>query len=64
LISISFKLHLEILSHFYIMFTIFYYKTSRTRFFITTFFHSVVHFVPVPIKGLYQIESYGLHVMQ
>ena len=32
--------------------------TSRSRSFITT------HFVPVLVKGLYQTESYSLHVMQ
>jgi hypothetical protein len=32
--------------------------------FITTLFHSSVHFFPVLVKGLYQTESYSLHVMQ
>jgi hypothetical protein len=27
-------------------------------------FHSSVHFFPVLVKGLYQTESYSLHVMQ
>jgi hypothetical protein len=26
--------------------------------------HSSEHFVPVLVKGLYQTESYSLHVMQ
>jgi hypothetical protein len=30
----------------------------------TTLFHASVHFVPVLVKGLYQTESYSLHVMQ
>ena len=33
-----------------------------TRSFITALFHASVHLVPV--KGLYQTESYSLHVMQ
>ena len=44
--------------------TFFYTCTSRWRSFITTLFHSSVHFVPVLVKGLYQTESYSLHVMQ
>jgi hypothetical protein len=32
--------------------------------FITTLFHSSVHFFPVLVKGLYQTETYSLHVMQ
>jgi hypothetical protein len=39
-------------------------RTSRSRSFITTLFYSSVHFVPVLVKGLYQTESYSLHVMQ
>ena len=39
-------------------------RTSRSRSFITTLFHSSVNFVPVLVKGLYQTESYSLHVMQ
>ena len=38
--------------------------TSCSRSFITTLFHSSVHFVPVLVKGFYQTESYSLHVMQ
>jgi len=38
--------------------------TSRSRPFITTLFHSSVHFFPVLVKGFYQTESYSLHVMQ
>jgi hypothetical protein len=38
--------------------TFFNTYTSRSRSFITT------HFVPVLAKGLYQTESYSLHVMQ
>ena len=38
--------------------------TSRSRSFITTLFQSSVHFFPVLVKGLYQTESYSLHVMQ
>jgi hypothetical protein len=38
--------------------------TSRSRYFITTLFHSSVHFFSVLVKGLYQTESYSLHVMQ
>jgi hypothetical protein len=39
-------------------------STSRSRSFITTLFHSSVHFFPVLVKGLYQTGSYSLHVMQ
>ena len=42
------------LSNFYITFTIFYYNTISLQ---CTFF-------PVLVKGLYQTESYSLHVMQ
>ena len=52
--STSFKIYLEILSDFYITFTIFYYNTISLK---RTFF-------PVLVKGLYQTESYSLHVMQ
>jgi hypothetical protein len=38
--------------------TFFNTYTSRSRSFITT------HFVPVLAKGLYQTESYSLHVVQ
>ena len=40
--------------------------TWCSRSFITTLlvFHSSVHFVTVLVKGLYQTESYSLHVMQ
>ena len=44
--------------------TFFHTCTSRSRSFITTLFHSSVHFFPVLVKGLYQTESYSLHVMQ
>ena len=54
LVSTSFKIYLEILSDFYITFTIFYYNTISLK---RTFF-------PVLVKGLYQTESYSLHVMQ
>jgi hypothetical protein len=37
---------------------------SRSRSFITTLSHSSVHFSPILFKGLYQTESYSLHVMQ
>jgi hypothetical protein len=69
-VSTSFKIYIEILCYLYITFTIFYYNTSslkcisRLRSFITILFHSSVHFVPVLVKGLYQTESYSLHVMQ
>jgi hypothetical protein len=36
-------------------------STSRSRSFITTLFHSSVHFFPVLVKGLYQTGSYSLH---
>ena len=48
LVSTSFIIYLDILSYFYITFTIFYYNTI----------------FPVLVKGLYQTESYSLHVMQ
>ena len=57
LVSTSFKIYLDILSDFYITFTICYYNTINI-------FHSSVHFLPVLVKGLYQTESYSLHVMQ
>ena len=41
-----------------------YTCTSRSRSFITTLFHSSVHFPPVLVNGLYQTESCSLHVMQ
>jgi hypothetical protein len=44
--------------------TFFQTCTSCSRSFITTLFHSSVHFFPVLVKGLYQTESYSLHVMQ
>jgi len=54
LVSTSFKTYLDILSYFYITFTIFYYNAISLK---CTFF-------PVLVKGLYQTESYILHVMQ
>ena len=54
LVSTSFKIYLDILSYMYITFTIFYYNT----FSLTCTFFSVL------VKGLYQQESYSLHVMQ
>jgi len=57
LVSTSFKIYLDILLYFYITFTICYYNTINI-------FHSGVHFFPVLAKGLYQTESYSLHVMQ
>ena len=54
LVSTSFKIYLDILSYLYITFTIFYYNISSLK---CTFF-------PVLVKGLYQTESYSLHVMQ
>jgi hypothetical protein len=53
LVSTSFKIYLEILSNFYITFTIFNYNTISLK---CTFF-------PVLVKGLYQTESYSLHVI-
>ena len=53
-VSTSFKIYLDILSKFYITFTIFYYNTISLK---CTFFSALV-------KGLYQTESYSLHVMQ
>jgi hypothetical protein len=38
--------------------------TSRSRSFITRLFHSSIHFFSVLVKGLYQTESYSLHVIQ
>ena len=43
--STSFKIFLDILSNFYITFTIWYYNTINI-------FHSSVHFFPVLVKGL------------
>jgi hypothetical protein len=54
LVSTSFKIYLDILSYMYITFTIFYYNTISLK--CTCF--------PVLVKGLYQTESYSLHVMQ
>ena len=48
--SLWFRKYLKILSYFCITFTI--------------LFHLNVHFFPVLVKGLYQTESYSLHVMQ
>jgi hypothetical protein len=39
-------------------------RSQSSRYCITTLFHSSVHFFPVLVKGLYQTESYSLHVMQ
>ena len=44
--------------------TFFHTCTSCSRSFITTLFHSSVKKNPVLVKGLYQTESYSLHVMQ
>jgi hypothetical protein len=44
--------------------TFFQTYTSRSRSFIRTLFHSSMHFFPVLVKGLYQTESYSLHVLQ
>ena len=57
LVSTSSNIYLDILSNFYITFTICYYNTINI-------FHPSVHFLPVLVKGLYQTESYSLHVMQ
>ena len=54
LASTSFKIFLDIISYLYITFTIFYYNSISLK---CTFF-------PVLVKGLYQTESYSLHVMQ
>ena len=43
--------------------TLFHTYTSRSLSFITTLCYSSVHFFPVLVKGLYQTESYSLHVM-
>ena len=50
----------------HLKYTLQFFKTctSRSRSFITTLFHSSVHFFPVLVKGLYQTESHSLHVMQ
>ena len=53
-VSTSFKIYLGMLSYLYITFTIFYYNTISLK---GTFFS-------VLVKGLYQTESYSLHVMQ
>jgi hypothetical protein len=53
-VSTSFKIYLEMLAYLYITFTIFYYNTISLK---GTFFS-------VLVKGLYQTESYSLHVMQ
>jgi hypothetical protein len=53
-VSTSFKIYLEMLSYLYITFTIFYFNTISLK---GTFFS-------VLVKGLYQTESYSLHVMQ
>jgi hypothetical protein len=52
LVSTSFKIYLDILSNFYITFTICYYNTINI-------FHSSVHFFPVLVTELYQTESYS-----
>jgi hypothetical protein len=44
--------------------TFFHTCTSRSRSFITTLQQSSEHFFPALDKGLYQTESYSLHVMQ
>ena len=49
LVSTSFKIYLDVLSNFYITFTICYYNTINI-------FHSNVHVLPVLVKGLYQTE--------
>ena len=54
LVSTSFKIYQDILVYLYITFTIFYYNT----------FTPVYIFFPVLDKGLYQTESYSLHVVQ
>ena len=54
LVSTSFKIYLDILSNFYITFTIFYYNIISLK----------CTLCPVLVKGLYQTESYSLHVMQ
>jgi hypothetical protein len=56
--SQSFQSHLKYTLQF------FQTSTSRSRSFMTTLFHSSVHFFPVLVKGLYQTESHSLHVMQ
>ena len=64
LVTTSFKLHLEIIVTFYITFTIFYYKTSGTWSFYYNTISVRFTFFPVPVKDLFQTESYNLHVMQ
>jgi hypothetical protein len=46
----------------HLKYTLTFFQTciSRSRSFITTLFHSSVHFFPVLVKGLYQTESYSL----
>ena len=44
--------------------TLFHTCTICSRSLITKVFHSIVHFLPVLVKGFYQTESYSLHVMQ
>jgi hypothetical protein len=50
----------------HLKYTLTFFQTciSRSRSFITTLFHSSVHFFLILFKGLYQTESYSLHVMQ
>jgi hypothetical protein len=47
----------------YWSYTLIFFKTftSRSLSFITTLFHSSVHFFPFLVKWLYQTESYSLH---
>jgi hypothetical protein len=54
----------NILLWFKCVLTALHVNCIRSRSFITTLFHSSVHFFPVLVKGLYQTESYSLHVMQ
>jgi hypothetical protein len=54
LVSTWFKVYLDILSYLYITFSIFYCNIISLK---CTFFS-------VLVKGLYQTESYSLHVMQ
>ena len=56
-VSTSFKIYLDILQNLYITFTICYYNTINI-------FHSSVKKNSVLVNGLYQTESYSLHVMQ
>ena len=53
-VSVSFKIYQDILVYLYITFTIFYYNTISLKWTLFT----------VLVKGLYQTESYSLHVMQ